>query len=127
MRVCTLITMDTPGRHLEENTGVFAFCSGVRFFAEVLAFPAGGALAFAFFGGGDGLDTAAETTGPAGAALAGTAGVLLEGSRVLFGLFKACSMERAFRSSRSSTTSCCSLSHKKLKSRSYDKGSAHLI
>ena len=62
--------------------GVLAFCSGVRFFAEVLAFAAGGALGFASFGGGDGLDTAAETSGPAGDALAGTAGGLLEGSRV---------------------------------------------
>eukprot|EP00435_Cladocopium_sp_Y103_P074911 s9_g52.t1 len=82
--------------------------SGVRFFAEDLAFPVGGALAFAFFGGGDGFDTAAETDGPAGDALAGTSGALLEGCPDFFGLFNDCEtadekldrliqMERRFR------------------------------
>eukprot|EP00435_Cladocopium_sp_Y103_P066249 s690_g28.t1 len=40
--------------------------AGERCFAEGLAFPLGGALAFAFFGGGDGFETAAGTEGPAG-------------------------------------------------------------
>jgi hypothetical protein len=83
-----------------------------------LDFAFGGDFAPAFFGWA-GVDTAEDTEGLAGDALAGTAGVSADGCPDFLGLLRDCSMARALTSSRSSTTSCCKRSQRNEKSLSY--------
>ena len=56
--------------------GVFALSAADMGFPALLDFAVGGGFAPAFFGGA-GLETASVTEGPAGDALAGTAGVFV--------------------------------------------------